>query len=260
MDTQKKKEPRLAMEIRGVPDKKVYNKNYGFPYRIVRWCCIPGIAYYILGLILARGFHILIPGAGNAITAWILGIWITASVAGIPISYLIAHISFKRIKNDYLIFKRNSFLWHRQMLRERVGDELVERDDDYTVFEISNKSSETKGYFKISGNIEHVGIRNGKRLKPLKVTRITIPKAFTHMDEIRKYPFVEDTVIQHRMMEEMKRRKEEKMQQKLKAAQQGEETNTPQVTEKDDENIKPQITEQSGDVKRTRNSGQDDEA
>ena len=209
-----KKGPRLATEIRGVPDKKIYNKNYGFPYRVVRWCCIPGIAYYILGLILANAFHILIPGAGNVVTAWIIGIWITGSIAGIPATFIVAHMSFKRLKNDYLIFKRNSFVWHRQMLRERLGDELIERDDDYTVLEMSNKSSETKGYFKISGNIEHVGIRNGKRLKPLKVSRITIPKAFTNMDEIKKYPFVEEQLIQHRMMEEARRRKEEKQKQK----------------------------------------------
>ncbi len=213
-DQEKKKGPRLATEIRGVPDKKIYNKNYGFPYRVVRWCCIPGIAYYILGLILARGFNILIPGAGNVVTAWILGVWITGSVVGIPASFVVAHMSFKKLKNDYLVFKRNSFMWHRQNLREKVGNELIERDDDYTVFEISNKSSETKGYFKINGIIEHVGIRNGKRLKPLKVTRITIPKAFTHMDEIYKYPFVEETVLQHKMQEEARKKLKEKKRQK----------------------------------------------
>lgn len=227
MDTNKSRGPRLATEIRGVPDKKVYNKNYGFPYRVVRWCCIPGIAYYILGLILARAFHILIPGAGNVVTAWILGVWITGSVAGIPLSYIVAHISFKRLKNDYIVFKKHSFLWHRQMLREKVGDELIQRDDDYTVLEISNKSSETKGYFKISGNIEHVGIRNGKRLKPLKVSRITIPKAFTHMDEIYKYPFVEETVIQHRMMEAARLKKEQKKRQK--AITQSDKDNTEKI-------------------------------
>lgn len=225
-DTIQKKGPRLATEIRGVPDKKVYNKNYGFPYRVVRWCCIPGIAYYILGLILARAFHILIPGADHAVTAWILGIWITASVVGIPASFIVAHMSFKRLKNDYLIFKKNSFLWHRHTLREKVGDELIERDDDYTVLEISNKSAETKGYFKISGMIEHVGIRNGKRLKPLKVTRITIPKAFTNMDQIYKYPFVEDQVIMHRMREEARLKKEEKARTKAAAIEQQEETGT----------------------------------
>lgn len=215
MDTQTvKKGPRLATEIRGVPDKKVFNKNYGFPYRVVRWCCIPGIAYYILGLILARGFHILIPGAGNMITAWIIGVWITGSIVGIPATFIVAYMSFKRIKDDYLIFKRNSFMWHRHMLNERVGDEVITRDDDYTVLEMSNRSSETKGYFKINGIIEHVGIRNGKRLKPLKVSRITIPKAFTNMDEIRRYPFVEEQVLQHRMREEALRKKEEKLRQK----------------------------------------------
>ena len=216
MDEQIINKPRLATEIRGVPDKKVYNKNYGFPYRVVRWCCIPGIAYYILGLILARGFHILIPGAGFAVTAWILGVWITGSIAGIPLSYLVAHMSFKKLKNDYLIFKRSSFMWHRQMIREKVGDEMIERDDDYTVFEMSNRSSETKGYFKIHGNIEHVGIRNGKRLKPLKVSRITIPKAFTNMEKIHDYPFVEDQVIQHRMAEEARLKREEKKKLKDK--------------------------------------------
>lgn len=208
------KGPRLATEIRGVPDKKVYNANYGFPYRVVRWCCIPGIAYYILGLILARGFHVLIPGAGNVVTSWLLGVWITGSIVGIPATFIVAHMSFKRLKNDYLIFKKNTFLWHRQMLREKVGDEIIQRDDDYTVMEMSNKSSETRGYFKISGNIEHVGIRNGKRLKPLKVSRITIPKAFTHLDEIYKYPFIEEQMIQHKLKEEARRKREEKKKQR----------------------------------------------
>ena len=234
-DTKLNKGPRLATEIRGVPDKKVYNKNYGFPYRVVRWCCIPGIAYYILGLILARGFHILIPGAGHVATAWILGVWITGSIVGIPATFIVAYMSFKRLKNDYLLFKRNSFVWHRQMLREKVGDELIERDDDYTVLEMSNKSSETKGYFKINGMIEHVGIRNGKRLKPLKVTRITIPKAFTNMDQIYKYPFVEEQVIQHRMREEAILKKEEKARAKTAAIEQQEKANASGTPEKDHE-------------------------
>ena len=205
-----KKGPRLSTEIRGVPDKKVYNKNYGFPYRVIRWCCIPGIVYYIIGLILSRAFDILIPGVSNEITAWIIGVWITGSIVGIPASYIVAHISFKRIKNDYLVFKKNSFLWHKESIREKVKDEDIHRDDEYTVLEISNKSQETRGYFKIHGIIEHVGIRSGKRLKPMKVTRITIPKAFTHMDEIYKYPIVEEQVQIHRMRQEALRKKEEK--------------------------------------------------
>ena len=209
----KSKGVRLSSEIRGVPDKKVYNKNYGFPYRVVRWCCIPGIVYYILGLILARGFHILIAGAGNPVSAWIIGIWITGSIVGIPASFLVAYISFRRLKNDYLIFKKNSFLLHKESIREKVGDEEIHRDDEYTVLEISNKSEETKGYFKIHGVIEHVGIRNGKRMKPTQVTRVTIPKAFTHLDEIYRYPIVEEQVQLHRLKEEARRKKEEKAKQ-----------------------------------------------
>ena len=191
-----RKRGRPAGEIRGVPDKEVYNREYGAPYRMVRWACIPGIAYYILGIILFNTAGIIIPGAGNVITGWILSAWATASFAGIPISYWIAYISFKKLKNDYLIFRERTFMWHKDVLREKLSDnEMITKSEEYTVLELSNKSEETKGYFKIRGVIEKVEIRNGKRLKPLKVGRITIPRAFTNLSEIYRYPFIEDIIV-----------------------------------------------------------------
>lgn len=194
------------------PDKKVYNKNYGLPYRLLRIVCIPGIAYYITGLILANYYHILIPGAGFFITAWFIGIWITASIIGIPLSFIIAHMSFKRFKNDYLIFTEKNFIWHRHELTHKLGDETIERINEYTVLEISNKSSETKGYFKIKGVIEQTGIRNNKRLKPVKINRITIPKVFSNMENIYKYPLIEEQVLQKscetETLKHIKKRKE----------------------------------------------------
>ena len=74
-------------------------------------------------------------------------------------------------------------------------NEMITKCEEYTVLELSNKSEETKGYFKIRGVIEKVEIRNGKRLKPLKVGRITIPRAFTNLSEIYKYPFIEDIMV-----------------------------------------------------------------
>ena len=196
MENRSLKRGRTSGEIRGVPDKEVYNREYGAPYRMVRWACIPGIAYYILGIILFRAGGIVIPGAGNAITGWIVSAWATASFAGIPISFWIAHISFKKLKNDYLVFRDRTFMWHKDVLREKLSEnEMITKCEEYTVLELSNKSEETKGYFKIRGVIEKVEIRNGKRLKPLKVGRITIPRAFTNLSEIYKYPFIEDIMV-----------------------------------------------------------------
>ena len=87
-------------------------------------------------------------------------------------------------------------MWHKDVLREKLSDnEMITKSEEYTVLEFSNKSEETKGYFKIRGVIEKVEIRNGKRLKPLKVGRITIPRAFTNLSEIYRYPFIEDIIV-----------------------------------------------------------------
>lgn len=181
----------VAKEIKGEPDKDYYMKNYGKPYRIMRLCCIPGIAYYVIGIILFRTAGIVIPGVGNILTGWLVSVWATGSIAGIPVLYFAQHHSFSRLKNDYMIFKKNFFMWHKSILNEKLGDEVITKDEEYKVLELSCKSQETRGYFKIKGVIEKTEIRNGKRLKPETMANISIPKAFSHMDEIYKYPIAE---------------------------------------------------------------------
>ena len=73
-------------------------------------------------------------------------------------------------------------MWHKNFLHEKLGDELITKDEEYKVVELSGKSQETRGYFKIRGVIEKTEIRNGKRLKP----------EISHMDEIYKYPVAEE--------------------------------------------------------------------
>ena len=182
----------VAKDIKGVPDKEYYKQNYGKPYRIMRWCCVPGIVYYIVGIILFRTAGIVIPGAGNLMTGWLVSVWATGSIAGIPILFFVQHHSFSRLKKDYMIFSKNYFLWHKNFLHEKLGDELITKDEEYKVVELSGKSQETRGYFKIRGVIEKTEIRNGKRLKPEIMSNISIPKAFSHMDEIYKYPVAEE--------------------------------------------------------------------
>ncbi len=181
----------VAKEIKGYPDKEYYKKNYGKPYHIMRLCCIPGIVYYVLGIILYQTVGFLLPGIGNIFTGWIISVWVTGSIAGIPILFFVQHHSFSRIKNDYMLFGKNFFLWHKQLLNEKLGDEIITKDEEYKVIELSCKSEETRGYFKIRGIIEKTEIRNGKRCKPETMVNISIPKVFSHMDEIYRYPIAE---------------------------------------------------------------------
>lgn len=185
-DEQNEAEPKQFIDktVEGVPDWGVYKRNYGSPYSFIRKVSIVGIAYYIFALILSlNGIEWTY---GHSAIKWVVEVVCTACIIGLPFSFIMPIISFKRFSHNHVLFEPEQITYFKSQVKGNTPEGYLESHEEYIIKRI-RLLTEMVGYFRVKGVVERYTVVNGKRSKKQLFKTCIIPKAFTNLELVEKY-------------------------------------------------------------------------